>query len=139
MKSCPYCGGRYPDDVAVCPADQHELAAAAKSKPVTNSKPVTDGSQEICPGCGAVNDYRFTVEPKRSHGLLAFLGGGILAYAFFKSGRGQRVGCNKCEAGFYVRSPLSTASMIIFWVLVSPTIIILAGWLVYMVVTMFSH
>jgi hypothetical protein len=133
MKSCPYCGARYADNVAVCPADQHQLTVA------TESKPETGGSQEICPGCGAVNDYRFTVEPRRSFGLLAILGGGILAYAFLKSGRGRRVRCNKCEAGFYLRSPLSTASMLIFWILVSPTIILLAGWLIYMVVSMYSR
>ena len=25
MKKCNYCGGEYPDDLATCPADQHEL------------------------------------------------------------------------------------------------------------------
>jgi hypothetical protein len=93
----------------------------------------------ICPACGAVGNYRPAIEPKRSHGLLAFLGGGFFAYVCLNSGRGRRVLCNKCEKGFYIRSPLSTAARVIFWLLVSPTIIVLAGWLLSMAVSIFSH
>jgi hypothetical protein len=92
-----------------------------------------DDRQATCPTCGAMDDFSFTVEPRGSFSLLAFLGGGLPAVIFRNMGRGRRVRCNKCEARFYVRSPFSKVARVCFWLLVAPTIFLLIAFLIRMV------
>jgi hypothetical protein len=132
MKSCPYCGGQYADEVAVCPVDQYELTDTTKSKNEGGNSRVT------CPACGVADDFTFTVEPRGSFSLPAFLAGGILAVIFRNFAHGRRVRCNKCEARFYYRSPLSKVSRVIFWILVTPAIITLIVLLIHLIVLMVS-
>lgn len=132
MKSCPYCGGRYSDDVTVCPADQYELANGTESK--------KEGKIQVaCPACGTQNDFKFVVNPRSSFSWPAFLAGGLFAVLFRNVSRGRKVRCNRCETGFYIRSPFSKLSLVIFWLLVSPTVIVLIAFLIYLIVAMFSH
>ena len=134
MKACLYCGAQYPDDVLVCPVDQHALGNPAEAKPPGRIDP----AGTICPGCGVSGDYTFVVEPRSSFSLLAFLGGGLPAVFFRNAGRRRRVRCNRCEARYYVRSPLGKISQVIFWLLVAPTIIVLIILLAELVGTL-SH
>src|ERR1700743_835625 len=116
MKACPYCGGQYPDEVDLCPIDRHALVDSQGFKTAGEKSKIT------CPACAAVGDNTFTVTPRSSFSLLAFLSGGILAVLFRNAGGNRRVLCNRCDARFYVRTPLSRISLVLFWLVVSPTI-----------------
>jgi hypothetical protein len=133
MKTCSYCGKQYPDDVEVCVLDQHPLGAAAASTGGGASPNVT------CPQCGAADDFTQVVDFRGSFSLPAFLFGGFIAVMFRNAGKARRVRCNKCEARFYVSSPLSKISRVIFWLLVTPGIICLAMVLILIIHTLFAH
>jgi len=92
-----------------------------------------------CPQCGAVDDFTPVVELRSSFSLPVFLFGGLIAVLFRNAGRPRRVRCNKCEARFYVSSPLSKISRVIFWLLVTPSIVVLIIALVMIIRSLFSH
>jgi hypothetical protein len=79
------------------------------------------------------------VELRNSFSWLAFLAGGILAVLFRNAGRRRKVRCNKCEALFDIRTPLSKVSLVIFWLLICPTIVGLIVLLVAVLSSIFSH
>jgi hypothetical protein len=133
MKSCSCCGAQYSDDVQVCPQDQTPLREPDIGKPA----PAKVGA--VCPGCGAVDDCSLTVRPDSSFNLGAFLLGGILAVIFRNAGQRTRVRCNKCETGFYIRTPCSGLWLFIYWLLIGPTLIGLAILLIEFVVKMVSR
>jgi hypothetical protein len=133
MKACSYCGKQYPDEAEVCALDQHPLKAPADSATGVASPKVT------CPRCGAADDFTHALEMRSSFSLLAFLFGGLIAVLFRNAGKPRRVRCNKCEAPFYVSSPLSKISRVIFWLLVTPSIVLLIFGLVMIIRSLFSH
>jgi hypothetical protein len=133
MRTCSYCGKQYPDDAEVCAIDQQPLAELAESQPRVAPPRAT------CPQCGAADDFTPVLDPHSPFSLLPFLAGGLLAVIFRNAGRPKRVRCNKCEARFYVSSPLSKISRVIFWLLVTPTIICLGIVLIMIIHTLFSH
>jgi hypothetical protein len=133
MKACSYCGKQYPDDVEVCALDQQPLKGLAESPAGVASPKVT------CPQCGAADDFTPVLEVRSSFSLPAFLFGGLIAVLFRNAGRSRRVRCNKCEARFYVSSPLSKISRVIFWLLVTPSIVILIIALIMIIRSLFSH
>jgi len=132
MKDCPYCGKQYPDDAVVCPLDQQPLGGPAES----HQKRVP---AVLCPACGASDDYTPTVELRGSFSWPVFFAGGLLAVLFRNAGRRRKVRCNKCEAIFNVRTVLSKVSLVIFWLLICPTILTLIILLVALVGAIFSH
>jgi uncharacterized Zn-finger protein len=133
MKSCPYCGAQYPDDLEVCPLDAQPLVGLAATR-------VADGASKIiCPQCGAADDYTVTVQPHRAFSWGIFFLGGLLAVMFRNGGRRRRVRCNQCDARFSIRTPLSRISLVIFWLLVGPTIIYLALLLIAFITGLFRH
>jgi len=133
MKTCSYCGKQYPDDAEVCVLDQQPLKGLAESPAGVTPPKVT------CPQCGAADDFTRLVELRSSFSLPAFLFGGLIAVLFRNAGKARRVRCNKCESRFYVSSPLSKISRVIFWLLVTPTIICLGIVLIIIIYTLFSH
>ena len=133
MRTCSYCGKQYPDDAVVCAIDQQPLAALAESP--TGAAP----PRAICPQCGAADDFTPVIDARGSFSLFAFLFGGLIAILFRNAGKSRPVRCNKCEARFYVSSPLSKISRVIFWLLVTPTIIVLFIALILVVHGLFSH
>ena len=132
MKTCLYCGKQYPDDAEVCVLDQQPLKELAKSPAGVASPRVTG------PQCGAADDFTPVLEVHSSFSLSAFLFGGLYAVLFWNAGRPRRVRCNKCEARFYVSSPLSKISRVIFWLLVTPSIILLIIALITIIRGLFS-
>jgi len=132
MKSCPYCGAQYADDTAVCATDGHSLDGLAEAQHDAGS---TAPSRVRCPACGAADDYAPTIELRGSFSWLVFFAGGILAVLFRNAGRRRKVRCNKCEALFDIRTPLSKVSLVFFWLLVCPTIIAV----IVLLVSIFSH
>jgi hypothetical protein len=133
MKTCSYCGKQYPDDAEVCAVDQQPLNELAESQAAVTTSKVD------CPQCGATDDFTHLVEVHSSFSLPAFLFGGLLAVIFRNAGRPRRVKCNKCNSRFYVSSPLSKVSRVIFWLLVTPSIIVLSIALIIVIRGLFSH
>jgi hypothetical protein len=129
MKSCPYCGAKYPDEIAVCPIDQHPLEEPDKSQ---TDVPKTPKKIAPCPTCGATDGYMPTVELRGSFSWLIFFMGGILAVVFRNAGRRKKVRCTKCDATFFIHPPLSRISVVIFWLLIAPTILFLFILLVHL-------
>jgi hypothetical protein len=122
MKSCAYCGAQYPDETVVCPLDGHPLSATVESHaPGVQLRP----PKVLCPACGAPDDYKPAIELRRSFGWAALIAGGLPGLFLWNAGRPKRVRCNKCEATFDIRTPLSKISLVIFWILVGPAIILL--------------
>jgi hypothetical protein len=136
MKICPYCGKQYPDEATVCPTDQQPLASSTESQKEARSIAPTGVA---CPACGATDDYKPAIELRGSFSLPVFLAGGILAILFRNAGRGRKVSCNKCAAQFYIRSPLSKISRVIFWLLVGPTIVAVIIFLLAMIGSVIWH
>jgi len=130
MKACSYCGKQYPDEAIVCSIDGQSLDGPTESRQATGV---------LCPACGASDGYTPTVELRGSFSVPVFLAGGLLAVLFRNAGRSRRVRCNKCEAVFSVRTPLSKVSLVIFCLLICPTIVALIILLVALAGSMFSH
>jgi len=136
MKACSYCGKQYPDEAVVCSIDGQSLDGPTESRQKTSGESV---ARVLCPACGASDGYTPTVELRGSFSWPIFLAGGFLAVLFRNAGRSRRVRCNKCEAIFNVRTPVSKLSLVIFWLLICPTIIALIIFLVALVGSIISH
>ena len=116
----------------MCPIDGHSLDGAVESgKEVTGESSIP---RVLCPACGAADDYTSTVELRPSFSWAAFLAGGIFAVLFRNASRRRKVRCNQCEALFDIRTPLSKVSLIVFWLLVGPTIVVLVILLVALLI-----
>jgi hypothetical protein len=129
MAKCSFCRQEAPDGAVECPNDGHPIEGVASPPKV----------QVTCPACGAVDDFTQVIDSRGSFSLPAFLFGGLIAVFFRNAGKARRVRCNKCDARFYVSSPLSKISRVIFWLLVTPTIIFLGIVLIMIIHTLFSH
>jgi len=135
MKPCPYCGAQYADDVVVCAIDGHPLDGPSGAREEFGGTAVP---RVRCPACGAEDDYAATVQLRSSFSWGVFLAGGILAVLFRNAGRRKKVRCNKCEALFEIRTPLSRVSLVLFWLLICPTIVALIVLLVTLLGSIFS-
>jgi hypothetical protein len=133
MKTCSYCGKQYPEDAEICAVDQQPLGRLAEAPTIVASGKVT------CPQCGAVDDFSQAIEFRNSFSLPVFLLGGLMAVIFRNAGRPRRLKCNKCETRFYVSSPLSKASRVIFWLLIIPSILVLNIALILVIRALFWH
>jgi len=136
MKSCTYCGAQYPDDATVCSIDGQLLQSPTENHESDREQRPT---RFLCPKCGAADDYTPTVELRGSFSWTVFFAGGIWAVLFRNAGRRRKVRCNKCEAIFHIRTPLSKVSLVIFWLLIGPTVIALIILLAALLVSIFSH
>lgn len=83
MKSCPYCGGQYPDDVVICAIDHRELEDLKESPQTTKSTPVLS---VLCPACGVSDDYTPVVELRGSFSWGTYLAGGLFGVLFQNAG-----------------------------------------------------
>jgi len=133
MKACSYCGKQFSDDMEACPFDQQPL------KGVVETPPEVVPPEATCPQCGAAGDFTPVIELRSSFSLPVFLFGGLFAVLFRNAGRPRRVRCNKCEARFSVSSSLSKISRAIFWLLVTPSIILLSIALIMIIRAFFSR
>lgn len=136
MRVCSYCGRENDDSLTNCKECGTELDLPASSSNAPNPaarKPI------ICPKCGAADSFKPAVELRTSFSPLAFLAGGLLAVAFRNCGQERRVQCTECETLFGIRTPFSKAAKVIFWLLVSPTILVLAAFLLIMITNLFKH
>ena len=127
MKACSYCGKQYPDDMAVCPLDQQPLTAAAEVAPQVSPEvaPVVMLRGSVCPQCGEAEDFTHVMDFGGSFNLPAFLLGGLIGVMLRNAGKARAVCCNKCQTRFYLSTPFSKISRMMFWFLVTPTIILL--------------
>jgi hypothetical protein len=131
MKVCSYCGRENDGMLTACRGcgvilpDTEGSAAPAKSKPAV-----------VCPACGACDDYKAGIALRGSFSWLVFFLGGLIAIVFHNASRQRRVQCNACGAFFGIRTPLSMVSLVVFWLLIAPTIIVLAFFLLS---TLFSR
>lgn len=139
MKTCSYCGKQYPDEATVCVLDQQPLDVPQRPDTTPAQQAPASPPKVICPACGAKDDYTRLVGPRSSFSLSSFLLGGIFAVIFHNLGRPKRVRCNQCEARFEIHSRVSKASRVIFWLLITPTIIVLMMLLAKLVFTLFSN
>ncbi len=130
MKTCGYCGRANDAAAETC-------GGCGTALPADTLAPQPGALS--CPACGASGDFKPAVELRGSFNWLAFLAGGILAVMFRNAGRGKKVQCNKCETLFTISSPASKTSRVIFWLLVTPTIIILIVLLIDFIRSIFSH
>lgn len=133
MKTCPYCGRQYPADAEVCAVDQQALKELAELPAAVASPKVT------CPQCGAADDFSQAIELRSSFSLPAFVFGGLIGVVFLNTGRPRRVRCNQCDTRFHISTPLSKVSRVIFWLLVSPSIILLSIALILAIRSLFPH
>ena len=117
MRTCSYCGKQYPDDTQVCAVDQQPLTEPAESQSSAAAPKI------VCPQCGVADDFTQAIDIRGSFSLPAFLFGGLIAVLFQNAGKSRPVRCNKCDARFFVSTRLSKFSRVIFWLLVTPTII----------------
>jgi hypothetical protein len=133
MKLCPYCGAQYTDDLRVCPVDGQQLEVPFQAPP---DLPAT---KVHCPTCGAADDYAATVELRGSFSWLVFFAGGIFAVLLRNAGRRRKVRCNQCQTLFEIHPPLAKLSLVLFWLLICPTIICLLILLIALLFNAFSH
>ena len=137
MKICSYCGKQYPDDRVVCPLDQQPLTDAAEVAPRVAPVVMLRGS--VCPQCGEAEDFTHVMDFGGSFSLPAFLLGGLIGVMLRNAGKARAVCCNKCQTRFYLSTPFSKISRMMFWFLVTPTIIFLILALIATIQNASSH
>lgn len=121
MKRCSYCGRENDAALATCQdcgtnlPDTESTAVAAQPKPAV-----------VCPACGAHDDFKTGLALRGSFSWLVFFVSGFIAVMFHNASRRRRVQCNACGGFFDIRTPLSKVSLAVFWLLIAPTIIVLA-------------
>ena len=120
MRICSYCGHENESSLVKCGQCGTELAVA----PVT-ALPASRKPGVVCPACGVADQYKDVIPLRGSFSVAAYFFGGILGVIFLNASRRKRVQCNACGALFGVRSPVSRFSLIIFWLLVAPSIVVL--------------
>jgi DNA-directed RNA polymerase subunit RPC12/RpoP len=120
MRICSYCGRENEAALEACSQCGTPLTGTDESVPSGPAKP-----KVACPACGAPDNYRTGIALRGSFSWLIFFLGGFLAVLFRNASRQRRVQCNVCGVLFGIRTPLSKVSLVIFWLLMAPTIIVL--------------
>ena len=121
MTRCSYCGFENDVTVSICKGCGSTLPKVESR--VIPAKAVVSGP--ACPVCGG-QDYSEALALRGSFSWLVFLAGGFLAVLFHNASREERVRCNACGHFFGIRTPMSRLSLIVFWFLVAPAIVVLA-------------
>ena len=121
MKVCPYCGRENDAILATCRECGTSLPDTEGAVAPVQPKPTV-----VCPACGAQDDYKTGVALRGSFSWLVFFLGGFIAVLFHNASRQRRVQCNACGEFFDIRTALSNTSLVLFWLLIAPTIIVLA-------------
>lgn len=125
---------RFPDP------EQRDSEAVNDSVSRGEQSSITASSGDMrCPICGATNDLMPAVELRSSFNWLIFLAGGLLAVICRNAGRKRKMRCNQCGAIFETRSSLSKLSLLIFWLLICPTVIFLICVLGALILALFSN
>ena len=139
MKTCWSCGKEYPDSATTCALDHRPLIA--KQLP-NHPAPTTETPliyPDACPLCGEFAGHKPVVNLRESFNWMALLGGGILAVLLLNASRAKRVQCNACGEIFSHREPLSTISLIAFWLLVTPMILLVIAFFAYLLWPSFTE
>lgn len=126
MKVCDYCGRENEEGLLACA----DCGTSLATEPIQ--------AKFHCPKCGAADDFKPTVELRRSFTWWVFLTGGLEAIVFRNAGREKSVACNQCGTLFKIRTPLSRLSRVIFWLLVLPGIALLVILVLSFLVSMIS-
>src|SRR5258708_7166621 len=121
MKVCSYCGQENDAALTACRECGTSLPDSNGIVPVVQPMPAV-----VCPACGARNDWKAGMDLRGSFSWFVFFLGGFIAVLFHNASRQRRVQCNACGAFFDIRTPLSKLSLVIFWLLIAPTIIVIA-------------
>jgi hypothetical protein len=95
-------------------------------------------SKSACPVCGAFAGHKPAIKLGQSFSVMAFLAGGIFAVLLLNAGREKRVQCNACGAIFSIRPTASKISLLLFWLLVAPGVLLLCFYLAYILWTTFK-
>jgi len=127
-KRCSYCGCENDVTVSICKGCGTALPKVENT--VIPTEPGVSGP--ACPSCGGRN-YSPALAMRRSFSWLVFLAAGLFAVLFHNASRQRRVRCNACGHFFGIRTPMSRLSLVVFWILVGPTVLLLA----YLVVASF--
>jgi len=120
MKVCSYCGRENDAVLTAC----RECGTSLRETEVIVA-PVQPKPKVVCPSCGARDDYKTGIALRGSFSWLVLLFGGLIAVLFHNASRQRRVQCNACGALFGIRTPLSKLSLLVFWLLIAPTLIVL--------------
>jgi len=124
MKICSYCGRENETVMTACQECGTTLPSSAVM-PAPALAPATPKPRVVCPACGAHDNYRDGIQLRGSFSWFVFFLGGIIAVLFRNAGQERRVQCNACGKPFGIRTPVSKGSLVVFWLLIAPTIIIL--------------
>jgi hypothetical protein len=120
VKICSYCGRENGSNLTHC--GQCGMELAERQGGVVRSKPKP---AVVCPACGVADDYKAAIALRGSFNWAVFFLGGFLAVIFHNASHQQRVQCNACGGFFGIRSPISRISLVIFWLLVAPSVLVL--------------
>src|SRR5262245_14357153 len=120
MKVCSYCGRENDAVLTACRECGTNLPNIETSVAPAQPRPAV-----VCPTCGACDDYKAAIAFRGSFSWLVFFLGGFIAVLFHNASRRRRVQCNACGAFFGIGTPISKLSLIVFWLLIAPTIIVL--------------
>jgi len=121
VKTCSYCGRENEESTARCAQCGSELPPGS---PAGLDHP--DAKAGVaCPACGAVDDYKAAIVLRGSFNWAVCFLGGLLGILFHNASRRQRVQCNACGEFFEVRSFMSKVSLLLFWLLMAPAVIVL--------------
>ena len=131
MKFCSYCGRENEANTVTCVGCGTEFPDG--KDPVNGSNPQP---RMVCPACGASDNYKAALALHGSFNWAVYFFGGFLAVLFQNASREKRVQCNGCGEFFGVRSRMSKVSLVLFWLLVAPTLLIL---LFVLLSALFSH
>jgi len=121
MKRCSYCGRENDVTVSICKGCGTTLPKVESS--AIPAEPIVSGP--ACPACGG-QDHTAALALRGSFSWLVFLAGGFIAVLFHNASRQRRVQCNGCGHFFGIRTPMSKLSLVVFWFLIAPTVVLLA-------------
>lgn len=119
MKTCSYCGHENESNLAHCEQCCTELQDAG-AVILSTPKPVV-----VCPACGVADNYKAAIALRGSFNWAVYFLGGFLGVIFHNASHQKRVQCNACGEFFGIRSPMSKISLVIFWLLVAPSVLVL--------------
>jgi DNA-directed RNA polymerase subunit RPC12/RpoP len=130
MKVCGYCGRENDARLATC------FECGTQLPEFESTPQVKPTAAVVCPKCGEQDNYKPAIPLRGSFSVPAYLIGGLLGLLFFNASRKRRVQCNVCDAFFDIRSPYARVALVVFWILVLPTLLVFALLLISM---LFHH
>jgi hypothetical protein len=94
--------------------------------------------QRSLPDCGAFAGHKPVIKLHESFNPIAFLVGGALGVVLLNAGRQKRVQCNACGEIFSIRPASAKISLVLFWLLFGPGILLICLYLAHALWTTFT-